>query len=253
MYAVLPLQYGHFTVLWGTKWQWMHQKWSLYVSHILTERWIKFAFDSYARLLKSTPFQNKLHIHLRHIAVKPRITLLVVQKLTNRWFRFVLKCGIFALVHAHLLKSTPFQYNQNSLITYRSNREFVILTSFSYRNETNVGRMYGCHKPESAKVFNPRPLVWNRPKNENSSIVSFYFESISVLHKEEIYVIDDLEFVGSVGGSLGLFIGFSFYSYFMDLIQMLMQHFCNCWCALMYLNNILCDKVLHFESKYKIA
>ena len=55
----------------------------------------------------------------------------------------------------------------------------------------------------------------------------FYFESIQVLHKEEIYVIDDLDFVGSVGGSLGLFIGFSFYSYFMDFIQTLIQHFCN--------------------------
>ena len=87
-----------------------------------------------------------------------------------------------------------------------------------FRNGTNVGRMYGCHKPESAKVFNPRPLLWNRPKSENSSIVFFYFESISVLHKEEIYVIDDLEFVGSVGGSLGLgiywiFILFVFYGF----------------------------------------
>ena len=103
----------------------------------------------------------------------------------------------------------------------------MCIESGLYTNRTNVGKTYGCHKPKHAKLFNPRPILWNKPFEANSSMIYFYFESLSVLHKEEIFVIDDLEFVGSVGGSLGLFVGFSFYSYITDFVQMIVERFCH--------------------------
>ena len=39
---------------------------------------------------------------------------------------------------------------------------------------------------------------------------------------EEILVMDSIGLLGSLGGSLGLFIGFSFYGYFDQLIEVIM-------------------------------
>ena len=95
-----------------------------------------------------------------------------------------------------------------------------------YFDGSSVDELYKCHKPKHAKLYNPRPIEWNKHSEKNASLVYFYFESLSVLHKDEIFVISDLDLVGSVGGSLGLFLGFSFYSYILDFFQRLIEKFC---------------------------
>ena len=48
-----------------------------------------------------------------------------------------------------------------------------------------------------------------------------WFDSNQLERKTEEYVMDSKDFLGSVGGSLGLFLGFSLFSYlsiFMDSI-----------------------------------
>ena len=55
----------------------------------------------------------------------------------------------------------------------------------------------------------------------NESRAQFAFKFVSNLRNihEEILVMDSIGLIGSLGGSLGLFIGVSFYGYFDKLIE----------------------------------
>ena len=55
-------------------------------------------------------------------------------------------------------------------------------------------------------------------------LVQFAFKFVSNMSNihEEILVMDSIGLLGSLGGSLGLFIGFSFYGYFDQLIEVIM-------------------------------
>ena len=59
-------------------------------------------------------------------------------------------------------------------------------------------------------------------KSSNTSLkLWMWFDSNQLERKTEEYVMDYKDFLGSAGGSLGLFLGFSFFSYlsiFMDSI-----------------------------------
>ena len=57
----------------------------------------------------------------------------------------------------------------------------------------------------------------------HSGFLRLYFESVFVLYREEIDVIAGRELIGTIGGSLGLFIGFSFYSYFSGFFELVLQ------------------------------
>ena len=92
-----------------------------------------------------------------------------------------------------------------------------------YLNQSNAEQIYACQKPKSAKLYNPRQNEWDRYFDEQSILLNFFFESNSVLRKEEIYVIGITDFIGSVGGILGLFLGFSIYAFLSQLTEMLFQ------------------------------
>ena len=49
-----------------------------------------------------------------------------------------------------------------------------------------------------------------------------FVSNMSNIH-EEILVMDSIGLLGSLGGSLGLFIGFSFYGYIDQLIEVIME------------------------------
>ena len=50
-------------------------------------------------------------------------------------------------------------------------------------------------------------------KNKSMIDLSFEFPSnITIIH-EELLIHDEISLIGSIGGSLGLFVGFSFYGY----------------------------------------
>ena len=61
----------------------------------------------------------------------------------------------------------------------------------------------------------------------NESIAQFRFKFVSNMRhiREEILVMDSIGLLGSLGGSLGLFVGFSFYGYFDILIEAFMARF----------------------------
>ena len=43
--------------------------------------------------------------------------------------------------------------------------------------------------------------------------------------KEEVYVLSTNEYIGSIGGSLGLFLGFSFYTFATDALGIIVDRF----------------------------
>ena len=123
------------------------------------------------------------------------------------------------------IKCVPYYLFKSSTLPYcNSYYNHKCIERNMYHNHEYVDQTYACHKPKSAKLFDPRPIAWKRPFG-NTSIITFAFESSSVLHKDEIFVIGDLDFFSSICGSLGLFIGFSFYSCIIDFVQIVLQKF----------------------------
>ena len=52
---------------------------------------------------------------------------------------------------------------------------------------------------------------------------SYTFESMSMTMMQEYYIYDTIGFISSVGGTLGLFIGFSFYDAINKFLDYIMQ------------------------------
>ena len=68
---------------------------------------------------------------------------------------------------------------------------------------------YWYHHPEKVRL---RLLIYNVP--------------LEVTKMEERYILSTTDFIGSVGGSLGLFLGFSLFTYTSDLLDKIFNRFC---------------------------
>ena len=66
--------------------------------------------------------------------------------------------------------------------------------------------------------------MWKFKDESTYYVAQFAFKFVSNMSNihEEILVMDSIGLLGSLGGSLGLFIGFSFYGYFDQLIEVIM-------------------------------
>ena len=59
----------------------------------------------------------------------------------------------------------------------------------------------------------------------NGSLIGFYFEFPSktrIIH-EEVLIFDEIGLLGSLGGSLGIFLGFSLYGYVTKILDALLN------------------------------
>ena len=59
-------------------------------------------------------------------------------------------------------------------------------------------------------------------KEAETSISLSFIQSLTV--HDEVYLVDTFGLIGSVGGSLGLFIGFSFFHYILDGFDLLLSY-----------------------------
>ena len=67
-------------------------------------------------------------------------------------------------------------------------------------------------------VYTFRSLLDLPPADPNTLTLWISFKRIAILAKEQIYITNVNSFVSSVGGNLGLFLGFSFFSTAIDLL-----------------------------------
>ena len=80
---------------------------------------------------------------------------------------------------------------------------------------------YKCLKSKTINQFNADTYTDYNYKNYTTTgiILQLYFVSDTIELKEEILVVSTGQFIGSIGGSLGLFLGFSFFTYFSGLLD----------------------------------
>ena len=90
-----------------------------------------------------------------------------------------------------------------------------------------VNQLYACRKPQIAKLYNPRPNPWNLAVNQTESTVYMYFESSLATVKEEMLITSIEDLIASIGGSLGLFVGFSIFSYISAALEAVFREIFN--------------------------
>ena len=81
---------------------------------------------------------------------------------------------------------------------------------------------YQCLSLQNISTFEADAYTGSRhPTNKTKLNFIFYFAKHSLEISEETLVVSTESLIGSIGGSLGLFLGFSFFSYCSDFF-----HFC---------------------------
>ena len=84
-----------------------------------------------------------------------------------------------------------------------------------------------CLKPKKALLYEPSVFPSKRPEAISNRSIEFviYGSSNTRIIEEEVLVISATMFIGSIGGSLGLFFGFSFMACCSDLIDKFILRF----------------------------
>ena len=81
-------------------------------------------------------------------------------------------------------------------------------------------QLYDCMKPPKATIYRISDMIFDEPVPQNDTMqVKFIFQSNIKDYHEQVYVISLTSFVGNIGGSLGLFFGFSFLAVFFHCID----------------------------------
>ena len=117
------------------------------------------------------------------------------------------KCSPF--FHSFKNKKPSCQSNEDNKCWY--------LWSFFGKNFNNYKR---CLKPMETTLFTGISLPFERPLVHNSTVnIAFAYSSDEIKIEEETLMIGTSSYIGSVGGSLGLFLGFSCFTYLSCCIQ----------------------------------
>ena len=90
----------------------------------------------------------------------------------------------------------------------------------------NYNEYKRCLKPRQTTLYNAesKPLKKSSPRRETVEL-TFTYSSDQIKIKEETLIIGTSSYIGSVGGSLGLFLGFSVFTYLSCFIDKLFQFF----------------------------
>ena len=68
-------------------------------------------------------------------------------------------------------------------------------------------------KPMDTTLYKAKPVPMKRASNQSKIVkLMFSYQSDEIKIEEETLMLGTSSYIGSVGGSLGLFLGFSFFS-----------------------------------------
>ena len=119
------------------------------------------------------------------------------------------------LVHSNLCKNFQDHNNATKRVENLVQKCLIQTQFYQYSPVTvdfipiaTIGEMI--EEPEALLLTNTSLLDINMEFSTN----------IRTVH-DEVYILDDIGLLGSLGGSLGLFIGFSFYGYIANIIDIL--------------------------------
>ena len=108
--------------------------------------------------------------------------------------------------------------NQTQANSYRE-KIWEIESNFYQKPED-----YGCLLPCTTHSFNPKLNTFHDKKTNDSSSMMYilvYFSSTTVERKEEYFLYDIMSLGSSLGGNMGLFLGYSLLSMVLSLINFL--------------------------------
>ena len=81
-------------------------------------------------------------------------------------------------------------------------------------------KMVNCLRPTVTMQYRTQPLIYDWKQSQNTSILLWiWYDSNQLEMKTEAPVMDIRDLLGSVGGSLGLFLGFSLFTYLSLLLD----------------------------------
>ena len=85
---------------------------------------------------------------------------------------------------------------------------------------TNYNEYLHCLKPQIAEQYklSSTERAKLNPQETQSTELEFVLGSDRLEYKDEVLIVSGIDFVSNLGGSLGLFIGFSLYNFFADLL-----------------------------------
>ena len=102
-------------------------------------------------------------------------------------------------------------------------------------SKCNVGAMTMCYysknttenclDPCNVEIYAENTLVFERMSNKQKMILFLKYQSMAIAVSEEYLVYDFANFIGTLGGSLGLFIGFSYTGFIGSIIDFLFDKF----------------------------
>ena len=100
--------------------------------------------------------------------------------------------------------------------------------TWAYADEFNIYTQYKqCLKPLTMTLYDANPVKLEGEVNPNNSVdLLFGYASNEMEIKEEALMIGTSSYIGSVGGSLGLFLGFSFFTHLSWCIDKLVDFCC---------------------------
>ena len=129
-------------------------------------------------------------------------------------------------LHQHILTSAelensklcfPIVFNFLTLLPCNTGPDFWCIEKFTLNERQN---RYECLQLKNQKEFHVDAYQDGFTNGTKTGVEVVIYSSRNTKRvKEEMLVITTGDFIGSVGGSLGLFLGFSFFTYLLEILQ----------------------------------
>ena len=121
-------------------------------------------------------------------------------------------------IHYHILRSYCAKFNQR--IRKVEEKIHSCLQQKQFK-QYSVARI-------TKDEFGTDETEWTG-KDSNGILMKFKYASNKINIYEETLMFDDTSLVGSLGGSLGLFVGFSFFGYAMPIVEAISDKMADCF------------------------